>query len=307
METSYTQRALKAIADTLNAGVEDVRAVTIVIGVVIFLFAIGTVIIRVKLKRRTRKAAEASYQKLIRKHNLPILELDLIDELSKNLRAPDKKYLLLVNKSIFRQAVKKMGDLPENKTEHLESLRERLGFSAAAEALDGSTTKSFLKGMPVYLEITPGNYLNAEIYSVAETGIEIKFDSTGEPFEADKRLNLYAFSFNGIHLYQIKILKSREGLISAAHSKAEQLKKAEVKLEVNVKIENPEGGETLKSLILLLSGNGAVMQNPDNSIRQGDDIRIFPAADAKGRFPVSAEVIKVSPVKKLLSAKFTHL
>jgi hypothetical protein len=108
-------------------------------------------------------------------------------------------------------------------------------------------------------------------------------------------------------LYQIKILKSREGLISAAHSKAEQLKKAEVKLEVNVKIENPEGGETLKSLILLLSGNGAVMQNPDNSIRQGDDIRIFPAADAKGRFPVSAEVIKVSPVKKLLSAKFTHL
>ncbi|MBI9108359.1 MAG: hypothetical protein JEZ04_16555 [Spirochaetales bacterium] len=303
---NYTRTALDAIAEALNAGKYDVITVTVVIVSIVLLFIVISTIVRVRNKQRIRKSAEAGYQRLIRKYNFTILELDLISLMAETLRKPEKKYLLLVNKGTFHQAVRKLGELSKEETSLLSLIEEKTGFSGELDQKNYFSTSSLSRGLPVYLELESKDVYQAEIYSVSEADIMIKIFGNSSILDVDEKLSLYAFAPGGLKTYTLKIVKSKLELFSARHAEEEEPARRKISLEVNIRSEHEDQEGDWKSVILLLTNDGAVIQNPSNSLKQGDDIRIFPIHDTKKIIHINAEVEKVSSVKKLCFVKFTH-
>jgi len=217
MVKNYTETVLQAISEALNAGRYDVMTVITVVITVIVFFIVISLILKFRNKKRIIKSSEASYQHLIRKSNLTILETDLITKLASTLRSPEMKYLLLVNKAKFNSAVQKIGELSEKELSLLKSIEAKTGFASSAKLKDYSSTKSFSRGMPVYLELESKENHPGEIYSISDSDIIIKLPA-GRQIIPDNKLRLYSFSPYGLKTYILNIEKTKEGLISARHA-----------------------------------------------------------------------------------------
>jgi hypothetical protein len=301
---NYTETVLDAISKALNAGRYDVMTVLLVVIAIILFFVVLSSVLKFTNRKKTRESSEASYQHLIRKYNLTILEVDLILELAETLKNPKKKYQLLIDKTSLRIAVQKLGDLPEEKLLLLNSIKKKTGLAAETEHKDSLSTKSFSRGMPVYLELQSREICHAEIYSISDSDLTIKISDKKNAVK-DEAVRLYSFSSPGINTYSLKIIKSKEGLISTHHAQLSEPDKKALKLEVNFIYEGDDNIQTHRSVVHQLVNKGAVLDNPTDILQAGDKIKISPVNDMKNLFQVSAEVDKVSTVKKLVFIKFT--
>ena len=313
MDNSYTNTVLQAISRALNEGIQDLRAVTIVVAAIIILAVMVPVIIRLKNRKRIHQTADTSYQKLIRKFNLTILELDLLDRLSATLKKKDEKYQLLINQGKLRQAAKRTGDLSETETELLEQLKIKLGFEAPAIQSLENSTRLLMQGTPLKIRFNENEIANAEVYSTAESNITIKYSNQDPPVIPDQEILVFAPSSGRILCFRLLTDKVREELFTASHTEAEAFEKISVKISITAKvIPEPEEDEQpedhiIKSVIVLLSPQGAFILDKKSELVPGDTIEIYFSNDKKNLNPICGEVIKVSEEKRLASVRFIDL
>ena len=306
MNESYTETVLQAIGRTLNEGIHERTAMIIIIASVIIFIIMLTLIIGLRNRKKIRDAAETSYQKLIRKHNLTILELDLIEDLARTLHKPEDKYNLLLSKSRFRQAEKKLEGLTDKKISMLEGLKKKLGFIAPSGDSGTVTTASFSQGMPVTLFLD-GHTIDAEVYSNAETNITVKYSNSPVPVSPDSELQLIASTGGRFRVFNLTPSRVKGELFSAPHAAAESVEKLSIRLDTEIEIEPSEDDkefEELSAKIVLLSDNGIFIHDKTELIKPGDIIRLYPDNDRKKIYPAYAEVLKVSEEKQLVSARF---
>ena len=314
MENSYTNTALQAIAKALNEGINDIGAVSITITSVIVLIVVLSVIFRLKNRRRIKKSSEASYQKLIRKHNLTILELDLIDKLATSLKKTTDKYLILVKKSTFRQAVNHTENLSNSENEMIENLKPKLGFSEPVEGELRFSTKSLTQGMPVKIKVSDDEYANAEVYSISENNFTIKYPNQKIPVLPDKEISLFTSDFGIFRVFRIIPDKIKEEIFTAPHSIADVLEKMSTRIDVTAEVESIDENEEesnqqleLKATIVFLTQKGAFVFDKHNKLHPEDKLRLYFSNDRKKQFPVFASVTKISQEKKLASVQFTDI
>ncbi len=330
METSQTYTALESISNALNQGIEELGAFSIVIAAVIIITILLPIIIRIKNRKKTTEAAEASYQKLIRKHNLTILELDLIDKLAETQKRSEDRYQLIVMKNVLNSAVKKAEPLSDIEHESLEQLKIRLGFMETPEEPLGLSTKTMPQGLPIKMKYEGSEYTDAEIYSVSETNITVKFQGIHPELMPDQQISIFSPIGGKIRCYRLLTDKVREEVFTAEHTETEAFDNLNVKIDITVKKsakntaedtdqkinetyyheghEKPKDKQTsFKSLIALLKQRGAFIVDKNSDLEPEDRAELFFSNDKKGLYPIPVSVIKVSEQKKLASVMFLNI
>lgn len=298
-----TRTALEAIAEALNTGADDVVMVfTVIIAVVLLLVVIAS-IMRIRNRNRTKKLSEHSYQKLIRKYNLTILELDMLEELAGTLIDHDKKYKLLVDAGTFRRAAHKLGELPDDTRKILASLEEKTGFASGTENPDLLSTRSFKRGMRFFLALTIDDVFEAEVYSVSDADIMLKTDKSIS-LETDEEITIFSFTAHGIITYTTKIIKTRAGIISAAHAEENGRQRRNTRLPINITLKvDKETTENIESLILQLNGPEAVIRDSSDRFTTGDELEFSPPW--QNGIKVKAAVKKTAAEKKMALISFS--
>ncbi len=312
MENSYTNTVLEAITKALNQGINDVGSVTITIVVIVVLITGLSVIIKFRSKSRIKNSSEESYQKLIRKFNLTILELDLLDKLALSLKKPEEKYILLINKSKLRQAVNRTENLTDTDFKMLEQLRLRLGFVRKDDSEGKISTKSIKQAMPVILKLHNGEFAEAEVYSLSESNITVKYMHQKEPVIPDNEVLMITFISGTPALFNLRPDRVKGELFTAPHTEAFEFEKINTKIEITCEeiadsdSDSQDRNETFKSLIGILFPNGAVIRYGRSELVHDQAIKIFLDNDRKKQYPLYAEVIKISEKKGLASVRFIN-
>lgn len=305
MENSYTNTVLQSISEKLNEGIQDVNSVSITIAAIVLIIIILPIIIRVRNRKIIRQKSEASFQKLIRKYNLTILELDLIDKLSESLKKPEERYQLLINKNSLRQAVKNSPPIDGIEEKILLSLKRKLGFSIPDVSAIAGSTMGLEQGLPAKLLNEDGTSADASIYSVSENNLAVKYDSTSAQIEADSRVTLLCINENRFTVFSLKPDRIKEEIFSAAHTKAVEITK--INTRINIIAEKTHSGEEHSEqfalVIVHLSGHGAFIFDKTGVLVQGNKFKFRLDNDTEHDRTLYAEVLKISEEKKLASVK----
>ena len=307
MDNSYTNTVLQTISQKLNEGVQDINAVSFVIAAFIIVIIVLPVILRIRNRRLVREKSEASFQKLIRKFNLTILELDLIEKLAASLKKSQEKYQLLINKTALRHAVSNTGGLDDDEEEILHRLSIKLGFIQPSYAEQGFTTKYLHPGYPVKIMTPDKSFSDAEVYSNSENNIAIKYYSAEYPVTPDEEVLLLSTVSSKFREFRLIPDKVKEEIFSSPHTASEEIRKSNVRIDVEAEKENIEDEDPpgrIKLVIVMLSEEGAFLYDKNNILEPAENIRIYLDNDIKQEHPVYAEVLKVSEEKKLVSVKF---
>ena len=307
MEDNNTNTALQAIAKALNEGINERTAMIIIITAVIIFIITFTVVIKLRSRKKIRDSAEASFQKLIRKHNLTILELDLIEELALSMKKSEDKYNLLISKSRFRQAEHKLNEISEANKQLIEGLKLKLGYTVPDDEPGIISTASFTQGQPAKINFGDEE-LNAEIYSVADANITVKCPAQPTPITTDDEISLITAEDGAFRLFKLYPDKIKGELFSAPHTEASVIEKLNLHLDsvIEIKLPDEEKAEEINAKIVMLSERGAFIHDKKNRLQPLESIRIFLNNDRKKSFPVEATVAKISEEKKLVSIRFTN-
>ncbi|MDC7225657.1 MAG: hypothetical protein PQJ61_02705 [Spirochaetales bacterium] len=305
MKESYTETVLQAITRTLNEGINERSTMLIIVSVIVLFVIVLTIVLSLRNRNRNISAAEASYQKLIRKYNLTILEMDYIEELAATLKKPSDKYHLLQNSSRFRAAEHKLDEPDEKTGEIIEGLKLKLGF-ISTQSEDGVISTSDLQQGQQVSVFYGSEELAAEIYSVAEMNITIKCPGQTVPVTAAQELRLIAISDGGFRVFFLRPDKIKGDLFSTPHATAAETEKINTKIHITAEVFRDDDEVSASAFkLVMLSENGAFIRYANDGLSPGDRLRIFFAGDHKKANPVSAEVVKISEEKMLAAVKFT--
>ncbi len=305
MNGSYDNTVLDAIAKQLNSGIFDVKPVTIIIFSIVILIIAITLTAGIRGRIRTLKAAEASYQSLLRKFNLTIREIDFIDELASTMRKKEEKYHLLKNRSSYRAALRKLGELDEDQTALDSQLKIKLGYAEDDSAGRSLSTRDLPQYMPVFIATENRKSLEAEIYSQAISNVTIKCPEQKEPIVTDENLRIFAPYEGRLSVFTLTVDKVKSELFSASHSDAETVSKMNTEIEISGEKAVGEISESFKSLIVHITDKAFFITDQYNKLEPGDSLTLYLKNDHKRNFAMKAEVEKTSPEKGLALLRFT--
>ncbi len=309
MNNETTQTVLDAIRKALNATTrtEEFTFLTIIVSIIV-IFSILALILKGTQRRKTRITVRNRYEKLIRKLNLTINELDLIDELSVYLKDSDKKYLLLTNRGTFRHAAEHLSAVSTIRTDLLDSLSAKLGFSHNTDQIPDHTTRSLQANSAVKLSLNSGETADADIYSVSDANMLIKTDETLNQVSSEDNIELFTCSYSGIAFYQLKVNKVKENLIEVNHEMESEPVKKKVRFKVFIQSEDEDFQDHQESEILLLTQDAAVLLNTkEHELHAEEDIRIYLSNDVTKNCFANAEVTKLIKMGKFAVVKFKHI
>ncbi len=309
MNNETTQTVLDAIKKALNATTrtEEFTFLTIIVSIIV-IFSILALILKGTQRRKTRITVRNRYEKLIRKLNLTINELDLIDELSVYLKDSDKKYLLLTNRGTFRHAAEYLSAVSTIRTDLLDSLSAKLGFSHNIDQIPDHTTRSLQANSAVKLSLNSGETADADIYSVSDVNMLIKTDEIQNQVSPGDYIELFTCSYSGIAFYQLKVNKVKENLIEVNHEMESEPVKKKVRLKIYIQSEDEDYQDHQESELLLLSQDAAVIINTqEHELHPEEDIRIYLSNDVTRNCFANAEVTRLIKMGKFAIVKFKHI
>ena len=307
MEDSYTNTVLEAISRALNDGVNDRTAVVITVAAVILIFVLLSLIIRSRSRKKIAESAESSYQQLIRKYNLTIRELDLIDILSETLHKREDKYHLLLRAGTFRSASKK-AELTDEQSIRLAELENKLGFAAGKPDSDNDTTSALRGGTPLKLLFGNKETGDASVYSVADSGITIKYSDDRRPLVHGEKINALVPLSDRFRVYRLIADRIKGELFSAPHTAPAETGQTEHRIGLTLTFtEEDEGREkktVKKAFALRTASGGAVIHLSPPLPPPGTVLNIFLDNDSRQTFGVPAFITKQSEKKQMIAVGF---
>lgn len=309
MNNEATRTVLDAIRKALNATTrtEELTFLTIIISIIV-IFSILALILKGTQRRKTRITVRNRYEKLIRKLNLTINELDLVDELTAYLKDPAKKYLLLTNRGTFRHAAQQLSEASTIRTDLLDSLSAKLGFSHNTDQTPDHTTRALQANSAVKLVLDNGETADADIYSVSEANLLLKTDEILNRISQGDEIELFSCSYSGIAFYRLKVNKVKENLIEVNHEMESDPEKKKVRLKVYIQSEDEDFQDHQESELLLLSQDAAVIRNTkEHELHPEEDIRVYLSNDVTRRCFANAEVTRLIKMGKFAVVRFKHI
>ena len=288
----------------------EIISIEMLTTLLVTLFITGGLFFLIFNSRKKRKKREANlqrYRRIIRKQNLTIREIDLVDSMSVYLHDPSKKYLILTNRGTFKHSLEKLRASSDPDTGTLNSLLGKIGFSAISQIEEDHSTRRLHEGMAVKVASQTGKILNAEIYAVTPDELVVRIQQKNHQIESGDSIELFTCFFPGIALYRMQVENANDSLIYMNHTIESEILSKRVRLNVLVKSEDELENQGRLSEIQLLSQNTAVLLNPQASLHSGEDIRIFFSNDTGLKSHANAEIIKTSGKGRFISVRFKHI
>lgn len=261
-------------------------------------------------KHRLRKWAGEKYQLMIREFDLTIREMDLLDQMAVFLINPLKKYLLLQNRGTYSSVLRQLSLVRKIPEEVERSLAEKLGFPYVQYTKQLHSTLDISRAVPVAVADSTGN-LTLCLSEGHSTGrLSLKTIRGTVKLKPGMDVTLYVYTYRYLYLFETKVFSVDKDSFSVLEVDTAVLdadsRKKKLELPVYITPESLNYYVWQTEIVRIIKG-GAIIRNPDKSIRKGDDIKItFHPVYAKN-YHLNCEVLKVSKNKKYIYTVFSHI
>ena len=308
---------LNSVSNGLAGSSFQIMLASISLFFFIFIIILISKIHKYKEKKKLKLILDKKYNNLIKQYSINPDEKEIIERLSKFLRSPEKKYLLLLNPNIFHSTLNKLRELILiNKKEHLDSkilysLEHKLGFNRISKFSELNTTYDLPDGLSVYIIFNKNQKISG---SIINTESEIKVDVENRIKEnlKGKKAIIYTHTYSGIYVFYTVVKSAEKYQLSLEHTfKLKTLQRRNFfrkSVHLPVLIEKTgEPAEPIGSLLYDISGGGASIDNRKLGLKPNDDIKISFPGNNLLTLRLNAEVIRSSRNGKTVHVRFNHL
>ena len=305
-----TQQILESISESLRPTGIDVYQLMWFVGIIMAVSIVAVVLQRTIARRRENDGLRSRYEIRIRKLDLTIRQLDVIDLLAKHLHDPSKKYLLLTNPNTFRHCVVAAGKLEPPHDGALAALEARLGFGSAERI--AIALGEFMPATGAVVKLEQEGLASRVLARTVSTGAKVlRVRLASNPgLTRGAEIRVYAQHPSGLVVASgiLTAVDRNETVIqiSTPFDEPDNLRLEDNTLKVFIK---PELGRTEPeaSELRALWSTGALLDNPDRSYRRRDDVQIVFHRDPERWVYVNAEVVALKKRRRLMKVRFSHL
>ena len=301
------EKLLEGIAKDFLTTTGDIIVFSIMVVTIIIVFILLSALLRSRESKKVRTSLLARYEELIRKYDLTINELDLIDEMSEYLRNREKKYLLLTNRPTFLYALQELKTGKAVPEQYVSSIAAKVGISENLKADNLNSTKKLAVNTPVKIEITDRQRYIGLISGSDEESFTVNIKKPDISIPSQKTLSVYVCNFRGIHFYRVSLINTREKTLRCSHSDSMEFVKSNANLNVYIQREGIKHESMIQGKVISFWKGGALLTNPDKKLRKDDDIRISFIPSGVNHYFTNAEVVKNARSKTIVEVRFKHL
>jgi hypothetical protein len=250
-------------------------------------------------RRELHKWTRKKYHTLIREFDLTIREIDLLDQMAVFLINPLKKYLLLQNRGTFSNALRHLSMVREIPEGVGKSLEEKLGFPHVEYTNQMYSTSDIARGVPVAVWDRTGKITLCHSEGHATGRLSLKAVKGLVKLKQGAIVTLFAYTYRYLYSFETKVVSVDRDVFTVSEVDTATLnkdsQKKRIELPVYITLESLEDFELETEIVRVIKG-GAIIRNPDKSIRKRDDIRItFHPVYAKN-YHLNGEVWKISRI-----------
>ncbi len=289
--------------------------ISIFIVLVLAFFSIFIFIYKYQVKKtREEKAKKALeiFEQICREKAFDHTELLALEQLTRYLKLPYEKNLLLEDQSVFNACVKKLQKEMQIPLPVLSALRLKLGFKRENPDEIPHSTAELSKEMTVFVVVSGRNQFPSRIVQLDPDSIKIQIEKPVPIPNPGTSIQVYFQKSSGIFSFPTRIQKTAGGLIWISHSEnIERLQRREFyrkKLKLPVYIKPTGSSEPpLRTNIIDLSGGGASILNTAQNFHEKEDVTLIFFTPRPERMILTAHVIRVSEGGKTLHVSFGHM
>ena len=262
--------------------------------VVIICFAaaliIAPIIISSMWKRGVRDRARALYEEQVEYFQLDGDEEKIIDRLSRYLKYPWKKYLLITNPRAYVSALKNMYAEYERFKTVERALSQKILTDEHDQNQMPAHTSQFRKNHQIIL-ICENKPIIARIAEIDDSGFLCEYERGSQNLRPGmSALLLYPYG-NGLAVGTSVVDKTKDAnikLIAADMDTPEQIDYSHFSIPVYVRKVSLKSG-FIHAQLRQISGMEFFLQVTGHSLKKGDDVKIYFSKE-KGSVPVNAEI-----------------
>ncbi len=272
---------------------------------------------RYKEKKELKIILNKKYDTLIEKLKINLNEKEIIEKLSKYLKNPEKKYLLLLYPNLFHSTLNKLREsIIKKYRQHLDekilsSLERKVGFSRISQYSELISTYDLPEGMSVYVIIDENHKGYGKII-YSEESLKIRLDIEIKGISIGQEVTIYTHNYTGVYVFHAILKRIEKNILFFEHTKRiKSLQRRNYfrrKVFFPVLIEKPgDSNKPIGSILYDISGGGASIDNTKLGLKPHDDFRItFPNNNILTLY-LDAEVIRCSKDGKIIHIMFNHL
>ncbi|MBN1697250.1 MAG: PilZ domain-containing protein [Spirochaetales bacterium] len=304
---------LREIAESFNRTPQEILVFISIILSIVGLITILGIIKWIIDRNKFTLAVNSRFEKYAVKYSLTKPEIDLLDRMSRFLKNPLKKYLLLTNSHTFNTCFHLLASREESDKKIQLSIFKKLGFSRFDPYRVPDSSNDIAEGSPAKL-ISKDKKIIINGFVTRQLPDAIVFESLNSfiGFTNDDEVFLVTHNYTGLYVFKTRILKAENKTIFAAQSKnivrtqhREYFRKNIVLPILLRRIDSKE--EPDRADIRDLSAGGLCVTNPGKKYVKDDDLSLFFHKEAENRFHLYGEVVRVSGNNKILHIKFGHI
>ncbi len=308
---------LESVSQGLAGTTTHIYLAIIFLAVFIFIIILISKITKYKENKELKIILNKKYSSLIKELKISKGEKDIIERLSRFLRKPEKKYLLLLNPNVFHSTLNKLRELIlKDKKQFLDdrilfSLERKLKFNTISKFSELDSTYDLPNEMSVYVIFNKDQKISGKIKNTEEAINVIIKNSIIDIIEGQKAA-IYTNNYSGIYVFYTKLNKIDNNQLSFEHSfKMKALQRRDFfrkNILLPVIIEKTgENNKPVKTVLYDISGGGASFDNTNLGLKAHDDIKISFPDNNLLTLRLNAEVIRCSRDGKISHVKFNHL
>lgn len=256
--------------------------------------------------------AQTMYDSIVHTLKLTGPEKDLLDRMTKYLRKPTDKPLLLEHEPTFNAAAQKIYQTERIPDIALAALRLKLGFETQNREQIPHSTALLSAGMSVVIVQKGTGKIWGRVWNQESFSFNVALDPGCDPPQEGKAVRVYFKNLSGLFYFYTVVEKSGHRLIKLRHS--EHIKRIQrrtyyrkkIKLPVYVKpLESEE--HPFPSRFIDLGGGGASLVNPDGRFKVGDKIYLTFYQSHDTKIDLIGSIVRLSSKGKIAHIEFVTI
>ncbi|MBN1525246.1 MAG: PilZ domain-containing protein [Spirochaetales bacterium] len=302
---------LRSIAESFQKSSSE-----ILLTVVLFVSFIGIISLLFILRRQYEKGKlrtilKDRYAALIVQYSLTIQEQELIEDMSRHLNTPEKKYLLFTNEHVFNNCLFELKKHRNVNKQVLDSLLVKLQFKLFEQYHLPRTSREFLPEKHFMLVYGNKQKVKCLVDAQTQDSLTAVADPDSPLPGIGESVSIYTYNALGIIHFPSVVQDKKANVLKLAHSDSlealqrRQYFRKEVQMPIYIHSES-SADPPQPSVILDLSAGGMSVENPDKKFKKGDDVKITMHGKNTMGFDLYGEVVRTSKKGETAHIVFGH-
>lgn len=256
--------------------------------------------------------AQKIYNQLINRKAFNRSDADVLEQMTKYLKAFQKKNLLLENQSTFNACACKLRKEKQVPQISISALRLKLGFKKLGPEAVPHSSADLPEDMTILMIQKNKKQSTGKLLKSESRSLVIDLESGGVLSRTRSPIQIYFQNHTGLFSFSTYVQNCRNGLIKVAHSenikRLQRRKFYRKKLKLHVYIK-PSGSHErpVLSRFVDLGGGGASLNNTEKNFQLKDSIDLSFSTSRESQFKIKAEVLRVSGDRQTLHVVFGHI